>query len=537
MYTIRANGNLLYDPRVDELAVSKAGMTLEDNTAGSFVFTLRPEHPLYGNVKKLATAIEVYDGDFRVFGGRVLDYDDDMPNSRTFICEGEFAYFADTRVRPYEWSDGGVSAYLQMLIDQHNGQVGAEKQFTLGEVTVVDPNDYIVRASSGYPTTLDEMTEKLVKLLGGHLMVRKSGDTRYLDYLVDSPYMSNQTIKLGRNMIDLARSSRGTEIATAVIPLGAKLTNDEGIDQGRLTIADVNDGLDYVADEEAREALGLDSHIFKVVIHDDVTVDTNLKTKGLQDLAAIVNPIDAIEVTAVDLQKMGLEADAFRFMEYVKIESEPHGIDGTLLITKVSTDLLNPANNTITVGSDYGTFTQNTTSTGKRVDILEGTSATVKSTTQIVDTIRNLSTSLVQTEESILSTVSGEYVSQTNHQVDISQLSTEIEQTANAVQFTFESLQQQISEVDGDAQTRFNELVKYIRFEGGDIVLGEIGNQLTLRIQNDRISFLQADAEVAYMSNNKLYITDANILNSLQIGNFAFTPRDNGNLSFNRIGG
>ena len=67
MYTIRANGNLLYDPRVDELAVTKAVLNQEDNAAGGFVFTLYPTHPLYGDIKKLATTIEVYDGEFRLF--------------------------------------------------------------------------------------------------------------------------------------------------------------------------------------------------------------------------------------------------------------------------------------------------------------------------------------------------------------------------------------------------------------------------------------------------------------------------------------
>lgn len=540
MYTIRANGVLLYDPRVEELAITQGVLNLEDNTAGSFVFTIYPSHPLFNSIKKLSTEIEVFDGTTRLFGGRVLQDEDAIDNARTFICEGEFAYFADSVVRPYNWQGeegGGVEAYLEMLIDSHNSQVDASRQFTLGDVTVVDPNDYIIRGSSNYPDTLTEMLDKLPGLLGGHLIVRKSGGTLYLDYLDDSPYLSNQTIKLGENLLDLKRTALGSDIATAVIPLGARINDDEGVEQGRLTIESVNDGIDYVADEEARIALGLDGHIFKTVIHDDVTTPSRLRTKGLQDLAATTNPLASIEVTAVDLKKIGLSVDDFRFLEYVKVESDPHGISGTLLITKMSTDLLNPANNSLTVGSDFGTFTKRDAGIGRRVDLLESTSATVGSTTQIAETVRNLSTSLTQTEDSILSQVSEQYVTQTNHQTSIEQVSSAIEQTSDAVQFTFNELIQQISEIDGDTKARFSELVKYIRFAGGDIILGEVGNQLKLRLQNDRISFLQAEVEVAFMSDNKLHIKDANILDSLQIGNFAFTPRSNGNLSFNKIGG
>ena len=85
------------------------------------------------------------------------------------------------------------------------------------------------------------------------------------------------------------------------------------------------------------------------------------------------------------------------------------------------------------------------------------------------------------------------------------------------------------------ADAKFEEIQKYIRFVDGNIVLGEEGNTLTLRIENDRISFLDSGLEVAYLSNSKLYVTDGEFLNSLQLGNFAFIPRENGNLSFKKL--
>jgi len=56
-----------------------------------------------------------------------------------------------------------------------------------------------------------------------------------------------------------------------------------------------------------------------------------------------------------------------------------------------------------------------------------------------------------------------------------------------------------------------------------------------LKISNDKISFLQNGIEIAYMTDNKLYITDGEFLNSLQLGNFAIYPRTSGNLSFKKI--
>jgi hypothetical protein len=96
-------------------------------------------------------------------------------------------------------------------------------------------------------------------------------------------------------------------------------------------------------------------------------------------------------------------------------------------------------------------------------------------------------------------------------------------------------LQATVDSNDADARTQFQTISKYIRFVNGDIVLGEEGSAITLRIQNDRLSFLDGGAEVAYFSNKKLVILDANFLNSLQIGSFAFIPRKNGNLSLIKV--
>ncbi len=41
--------------------------------------------------------------------------------------------------------------------------------------------------------------------------------------------------------------------------------------------------------------------------------------------------------------------------------------------------------------------------------------------------------------------------------------------------------------------------------------------------------------QVAYLTNNKLMITEAQVGTSLQLGNFAFVPNPNGNLSFKKV--
>lgn len=116
-------------------------------------------------------------------------------------------------------------------------------------------------------------------------------------------------------------------------------------------------------------------------------------------------------------------------------------------------------------------------------------------------------------------------------------VSTQFNQTEKDFNFLFNQLVESINGNAEENSEKFAEIVKYIRFEDGNIILGRSDNELILKIQNDRISYQQNGSEVAYFSNNKLYVTTLEVTHSLQLGNFAFIPRANGNLSFKKVGG
>jgi len=150
----------------------------------------------------------------------------------------------------------------------------------------------------------------------------------------------------------------------------------------------------------------------------------------------------------------------------------------------------------------------------------------------IQQTTRTLQSLIQQTSESIMSEVSAQYATQGDVK---SLISTKITQLSDSVNLLFTQLQATVDSNDADARTQFQTISKYIRFDNGDIILGEEGNTITLREQNDRLSFLDGGAEVAYFGNKKLVVLDGNFLNSLQIGSFAFIPRQNGNLSLIKV--
>lgn len=132
--------------------------------------------------------------------------------------------------------------------------------------------------------------------------------------------------------------------------------------------------------------------------------------------------------------------------------------------------------------------------------------------------------------DNIESTVSTTYVTKDDANSTYAK-STDLKQTSDAFQMNFKSLQKTVSDNQASTEEQLSEWNDYIRFEGGNIILGKSGNSITCKITNDRLSFLQNGVEIAYLSNNQLNINKANVTNRLQIGNFVFQAKSDGGLT------
>lgn len=534
MYRVYCDGLPIYNDKLEGLKIFSPSLDLELNKTGSFSFTLYPDHPYYGSIQKLKSIITVYQEDYLLFRGRVLDDEIGFYNERKATCEGELAFLLDSIKRPYDFT-GSVAEYLALLLDSHNAQVDETKRFTLGNVTVTDPNDYIVRANIDHVDTWKEMNDKLLALLGGFLSIRHADGVAYLDYLADFALLSPQKIEFGKNLLDQKRIIKGADVATVVIPLGAKLKDAEGKDTDkRLTIESVNGGADFIEDASAISQYGT---IVKTVIFDDVTIAENLKAKGQAYLSSLVKLPESIELTAADLATVSTAFSSFHLGTYVDVVSKPHGLNQKFLVRKLSINLLDPAANKLTLGGVFeGLAASLKGLTDTQGKIINEISESVRKASEAVYNVeQNLESSIRQSEENIKATVAESYYLKDETDALVSSVSTTIEQTKESVEIQFNQFNADLEAVANGTDAEFEEIRKYIRFVDGSILLGQVGNELELKISNDRISFLQDDTEVAYFSDNKLYVTDGHFINALQIGDFAFIPRANGNLSFKRL--
>ena len=172
----------------------------------------------------------------------------------------------------------------------------------------------------------------------------------------------------------------------------------------------------------------------------------------------------------------------------------------------------------------------------KRYDAETAAWVTVNDESEIIYNLeRNVDASFAKSAEDITAQVAERYYLKEDTDAIVAAVSTTVEQTKDSFTIQFNQFSADLEAVANGTDAEFEEIRKYIRFVDGKILLGEVGNELELEISNDRISFLQDGAEVAYFSNRKMHITDAQVNHSLQIGNFAFMPRANGNISFKKI--
>ena len=132
-----------------------------------------------------------------------------------------------------------------------------------------------------------------------------------------------------------------------------------------------------------------------------------------------------------------------------------------------------------------------------------------------------------QTAEAIKSTVYDNVYLKDDVDTLLSSVNTEVEQTKTSWQVTFNQFQQMLNGITDSTDAQFDEIKKYIRFEDGNILLGNSTSPLILKLRNDRIQFLQNGYEVAYISDQRMYNTVCEIIKQLKIGDSAWTVETN----------
>lgn len=161
---------------------------------------------------------------------------------------------------------------------------------------------------------------------------------------------------------------------------------------------------------------------------------------------------------------------------------------------------------------------------------LEGTNNDLAS---LKDSVRETSEAITQKADQITQEVADNYITKTDMETIKTDIQSSIDETGNQIRFDFKQTTDQIA---GQVDTNQNNLEEYIRFKDGTIELGKVGNDFMSVLSNEELAFQQSGANVAYISDNSMKITDAQISRKLSLGQsekgwFDFVPRTSGNLS------
>lgn len=549
MYQLKYKDYILHDMRLadEKLIIRDPSVKLAVSKAGEMSFTVDAEHPYLSNLRRMSGLVELLDGTLPIYRGRITSDTKDFYGAHKIETEGIMAVLNDSIIPPFNFpedftedasykaaaaSGNVVEFFFRWILSQHNAQVTEEQQIKPGVITVSDQNNYITRSSEEYATAMSTISDKLIKsALGGYLLIRYEDNGNYLDYYAALPLTNTQSVEFAENLLDLSSETDGTNIYTAILPEGKDGLTIEALPDGDLTDDLVKSGLTIYS----KSGMGTYGRITRHIKWDDVTVAANLQTKAKAALAdnGLSMP-ETITCKAVDLGwQDGIQH--FRLGRMTALFSTPHGYSASYPLMELAPDILDPGNTQITLGATQQTYT------GAQIDAkhemdkrIESTRQEIservdESSSQVIQATHQQITDLQQNVNSIILSALENYVETGDFDSYKEEVSTKLSVLTDQLSIDITKVTERIDKVDGDLQRKYSEITKAFRFTSDGLIIGETGNEILLRLDNDVLQFvrnntpeLQITAEGVEAMRIKVSI--------LCIGNVVWTEDENGDV-------
>lgn len=547
MYQLKYKNYILHDPRLadEKLIVRDPSVKLAVSKAGKMSFTMDAEHPYLSNLRRMSGLVELLDGTFTIYRGRITSDIKDFYGAHKIETEGIMAVLNDSIIPPFNFpedftedasykaaaaSGNVVEFFFRWILSQHNAQVTAEQQIKPGVVTVSDPNNYIARSSEEYATAMTTISDKLLKSsLGGNLLIRYEDDGNYLDYYAALPLTNTQTVEFAENLLDLSSETDGADIYTAILPEGK-----DGLTIGNLPDGDLTD--DLVKSGKiiySKSGVATYGRITRHIKWDDVTVDTNLRSKAKAALAdnGLSMP-ETITCKAVDLGwQEGIQH--FRVGRMTALVSTPHGYSASYPLMELAPDILDPGNTQITLGATQRTYT------GSQIDAARNVGNRIESTrkeltdrvdgsaSQVILATQQQITDLQQNVNSIILSALENYVETGDFNSYKEEVSTKLSVLTDQLSIDITKVTERIDNVNGDLQSKYNEITKAFRFTSDGLIIGESGNEILLRLDNDVLQFVRNNTPELQITAEGVEATRVKV-SILIIGNVIHQADENG---------
>jgi hypothetical protein len=565
MYQIRVDDYILHDPRRENLLCLNPKCKLKVNTVGESSFTVLHSHPYYDKLKKLKSIFEIRQDSEVIFRGRMTEDSKDFYNRFSVDLEGVLAFTNDSIIEPFNFpedflenedyitaaeSGNVVEFFLRWVLGIHNGQVEEWQQLKPGNVTVSDPNNYLSRSSTSYETTWKTLQSKLFdSALGGFLCIRYEDDGNYVDYVSEFELTNTQRIKFGKNLLDLTHKTDASETYSAMLPIGKDGLTLESLADGDLTDDVVKKGK-FIYSKSAVQNYGWKCAPISDSKWDDVTQVENLKTKSVEALIGdAVKMSDTITAKAVDLHLTDDEIQTFRIYRNIIVDSAPHGVSSVIYqLTELDIDMANTQNTKITVGATIRTMTDfNDQQNQDNNDRIESTKNELKEEisnskqeidSELREVIVEQSTSVLNTAETIILQALESYVETSNYEEFRQTVESQLQILSDEISLKFTQTIEQIENVNGDLQSKYNTITKYFAFDIDGLTIGQTDSPNKVVIDNDEITILVNGIPVQkFDAEGKALIPELRVTRMLNLFGYLIDQDEDENVNCEYIGG
>ena len=555
MYQITYDHYILYDPRFataeDKLMITEPDVYLAVGKAGEMSFVLQPDHPYLDRLQRMQGVVSLLDDGVPVYRGRITKDNATYYGSRKITTEGLMACLNDSVIPPFSFpgdveedkeyqtaaaSGNVVDYFFRWILARHNAQVSEAQQIKPGVCTVTDSNNYIARSATEYLTTMEVLTTRLPKsALGGHLLIRYEADGNYLDYYADLPLTNTQQVEYAANLLDIVSERDGTEIYTSILPVGKDGLTIADIADGDLTDDLVKDGLTVYS----RSGVAAYGRINRYVRWDDVTVAANLLAKAKASVSSAgLATQESITVQAVDLGWQD-SVQHFRVGRMTLLVSTPHGYNAAYALMELQPDILSPGNTRITLGATRQTYTGAQIDTDRetkedmdrqREEIKsEMREETRQQLNQVTESTTQQITDVQQSLNSIILAALQNYVETGEFGSYKEEMSSKLELLADQLNLTLTAITERIEDVNGDLQSKYSEVTKAFRFTADGLIIGESGNEILLRLDNDVMQFIRNNTPELMLTADGVETHQVKVT-ILIIGNVAFMADGSGDI-------
>lgn len=357
---------LVYDSRIDELAIYDAVVTEEMDASGSFRFTMPATHPFinqFNAIDKSEICVLEYNDDntfnTMIFGGLLGEKDTDFFGNKTFTFYGYSIILRNTPMK-YEDFYGQHLYAISSSISSMANQLYAPAS---GYHYVFNFGSYDTWTAPQNLYSAQEMVTDFLKRLADAFNAQTVGAPMSIHYYTrydknayqfkpvfiigdyGSGSVSDQIVECGKNLLDFKETILDGDFFTGVIGYGAETDVEHYGRKMRMYVPD--DTYSYLDKIFYNQTL-VETYGKKVgfKVWDDVTDSTTLANK-CQSFILQMKLKRKLDCKVFDLSKI-TNVDRFDIGELVAV-IPPRGTAELFLITKIERDLNDPSQDNITM--------------------------------------------------------------------------------------------------------------------------------------------------------------------------------------------